>query len=50
VDETIVITGSFNFTGNAQRSNDENVVILRSPALGRQYTDEFMRIYQLGTK
>lgn len=37
IDEATVITGSFNFTVQAEARNAENLVILRSPALARIY-------------
>jgi len=40
-----VITGSYNFTGSAERDNDENLVIVDDPALARAYLDEFDRVY-----
>lgn len=46
LDERIVITGSFNFTANADRSNDENMVIIDDPALAQAYLEEYQRIYE----
>jgi phosphatidylserine/phosphatidylglycerophosphate/cardiolipin synthase-like enzyme len=43
VDDRTVVTGSFNFSSNATRSNDENLVIISSPVLAAQYTAEFER-------
>jgi phosphatidylserine/phosphatidylglycerophosphate/cardiolipin synthase-like enzyme len=40
-----VITGSYNFTGSAEKDNDENLVIAEDPALARAYLDEFERVY-----
>jgi phosphatidylserine/phosphatidylglycerophosphate/cardiolipin synthase-like enzyme len=37
VDETTVITGSFNFTKQAETSNAENLLVIRSPELARKY-------------
>lgn len=45
IDEKIVITGSFNFTASAEEDNDENVVILFSPAAAETYMGEFRRIH-----
>jgi len=45
VDERTVITGSYNFTGSAERDNDENLVIVDDPTLARAYLDEFERVY-----
>ena len=41
VDDTLVITGSFNFSDNADTSNDENVVIVTEPGLAAEYLKEF---------
>ena len=45
IDERTVITGSYNFTGSAEKDNDENLVIVDDPALARAYLDEFQRVY-----
>lgn len=46
IDEQIVITGSYNFTSSAQKNNDENLLILHSPAVAARYLAEFQRVYQ----
>lgn len=43
VDDT-VITGSFNFSANADKSNNENMLIIDSPALAAVYAQEYDRI------
>ncbi|MDH4127942.1 MAG: phospholipase D-like domain-containing protein [Spirochaetota bacterium] len=48
IDERITITGSFNFSNNADKKNDENVLIIDSPRIAKIYLNEFNRIY--GTK
>jgi len=45
IDERTVITGSYNFTGSAEKDNDENLVIVDDPNLARAYLDEFARVY-----
>src|SRR6266498_3851289 len=45
IDERTVITGSYNFTGSAEKDNDENLVIVDDSALARAYLDEFARGY-----
>ncbi|HEY3228025.1 MAG TPA: phospholipase D-like domain-containing protein [Roseiflexaceae bacterium] len=45
IDARTVITGSYNFTGSAERDNDENLVIVDDPQLARAYLDEFQRVY-----
>ncbi len=46
VDESILITGSYNFTASAAERNDENVVIVHSSKVAAQYVEEFQRVYQ----
>lgn len=41
IDRETVITGSYNFSKSAEEENDENVLILHSPALAETYTREF---------
>lgn len=41
IDDEIVITGSYNFTKSAEQSNDENLLIIRSPGLAAQMTAEY---------
>ncbi len=47
VDESIVITGSYNFSRNAEEKNDENVLIIYSPRLAAQYLEEFFRLREI---
>jgi phosphatidylserine/phosphatidylglycerophosphate/cardiolipin synthase-like enzyme len=37
IDGQVVLTGSFNFTRQAETSNAENLLVIRSPALAREY-------------
>ncbi len=42
IDETTVITGSFNFSRVAEESSAENLLVIRGkPALGRAYRANF---------
>ncbi len=43
IDSSTVITGSYNFSSNADKSNSENAVILTNPAIATEYTKEFER-------
>lgn len=45
IDERIVITGSYNFTSRAERTNDENLLIIEDPVLAAAYLDEFERVF-----
>ena len=38
IDGATVITGSFNFTRNAEENNAENLLVIRSPDLAKKYT------------
>jgi phosphatidylserine/phosphatidylglycerophosphate/cardiolipin synthase-like enzyme len=41
IDNSIVITGSLNFSANADDSNEENVIILDNPEIAALYLQEF---------
>lgn len=41
IDNSIVVTGSLNFSGNADESNEENVIILDNPEIAALYIQEF---------
>jgi phosphatidylserine/phosphatidylglycerophosphate/cardiolipin synthase-like enzyme len=43
INEDIVIMGSFNFSGSAATSNDENALIIYNQDIARAYLDEFER-------
>jgi phosphatidylserine/phosphatidylglycerophosphate/cardiolipin synthase-like enzyme len=45
IDDKTVITGSFNFTQTANDANDDNVLIINSPAVATLYTQEFDKVY-----
>jgi phosphatidylserine/phosphatidylglycerophosphate/cardiolipin synthase-like enzyme len=45
IDNQTVLTGSYNFTGSAERDNDENLVIIDDPVIVGQYVEEFERVY-----
>jgi len=43
IDEQMVVTGSLNFSNNADESNDENVLIVTNADVAAQYLAEFER-------
>ena len=45
VDERFVITGSLNFSTNAEESNDENVIIIDNTDIAKLYTQDFERVW-----
>jgi phosphatidylserine/phosphatidylglycerophosphate/cardiolipin synthase-like enzyme len=40
IDRAVVVTGSYNFSKSADASNDENLLIVRSPGLAAKYVRE----------
>jgi phosphatidylserine/phosphatidylglycerophosphate/cardiolipin synthase-like enzyme len=44
IDDTTVITGSYNFSKSAQTKNQENMLVIKSPLIGKQYADEYFKI------
>ena len=49
IDERIVVTGSMNYSTNAEDSNDENVLIIDNAEIARLYIQEFERVWNMGT-
>ncbi|NWJ98067.1 MAG: hypothetical protein HXX20_20105 [Chloroflexi bacterium] len=47
VDEQTVIFGSFNFSINADKSNDENILIVHDPKMAKAFKAEYDRILDL---
>lgn len=47
IDERTVVLGSFNFSDNADKSNDENTLIIDDPNLARAFKQEYDRIAEL---
>lgn len=43
VDADTVIFGSYNFTANAEKDNDENMLIVESPAIAQKFEEEYQR-------
>lgn len=49
IDDSVLITGSFNWTASAEAENDENILLLKGfPATCRSYSREFERIWRQG--
>ncbi len=46
IDDEIVITGSYNFTDNAENTNDENLAIIHDATIARFFLEEYARIRQ----
>jgi phosphatidylserine/phosphatidylglycerophosphate/cardiolipin synthase-like enzyme len=45
IDREILITGSYNFSRNAEMYNDENILIIIDPVIANLYAQEFERVY-----
>jgi len=50
IDDEVVITGSFNFSRNADKENDENVLIVHDPRLHAIYLQEYDRVMGAASK
>ncbi len=50
IDDSIVVTGSYNFTASAENRNDENIVIFFSPEIAALYMEEFERVFAQAQK
>lgn len=44
IDGETLVTGSFNWTNNAEKNNQENIIIVKSPKLAQQSLKEFKRL------
>jgi phosphatidylserine/phosphatidylglycerophosphate/cardiolipin synthase-like enzyme len=44
IDDRITIFGSFNFSENADKRNDENLLIVEDPAIARAFKTEYERV------
>jgi phosphatidylserine/phosphatidylglycerophosphate/cardiolipin synthase-like enzyme len=45
IDRQTVVVGSYNFTASAEKSNDENLIVIHSPEIAAQFLREFRRVY-----
>ena len=45
IDRQTVIFGSFNFSDNANRRNDENILIVHDPVFASYFVEEFERVW-----
>ena len=49
IDDETVITGSYNYSKNAEVSNDENILVIKNDKIASRYVKEFKRCWK-GTK
>jgi len=45
IDDELVLTGSYNWTTNADERNRENLVFIQNKEIAREYEDEFFRLW-----
>ncbi len=45
IDESIVVTGSYNFSSGAEQRNDENVIVIHNADVAAAFMEEFWRVY-----
>ena len=45
IDNSVVITGSFNWSSQAVNHNQENILFLENPLIAQKYTDEYNRLW-----
>jgi phosphatidylserine/phosphatidylglycerophosphate/cardiolipin synthase-like enzyme len=48
IDQSIVVTGSYNFSSAAENDNDENALIIHDPAIAAAYYAQWERIWAQG--
>jgi phosphatidylserine/phosphatidylglycerophosphate/cardiolipin synthase-like enzyme len=47
VDDTVVCTGSYNWSNNAENNNDENLVCITSPVIVEEYKQYLQDLYEV---
>jgi phosphatidylserine/phosphatidylglycerophosphate/cardiolipin synthase-like enzyme len=50
IDRQIVITGSYNFSNNAEHNNNENTLIIHNQDIAAEYLVEFERIFNMSQR
>ena len=45
IDNQIVVTGSYNFTASAEKSNEENLLVINNPEIAVEFMKEFQRVH-----
>ena len=45
IDDETVVLGSYNFSANADESNDENLLVIHSADIAKDFVSEFNRVY-----
>lgn len=50
IDNQVVITGSYNWSDNAEFRNEENIAVIENPKLATEYSVKFRELKQQGAK
>jgi phosphatidylserine/phosphatidylglycerophosphate/cardiolipin synthase-like enzyme len=50
IDQQVVITGSYNFSNNAEHNNDENTLIIHNQDIAAQYLEEYQQVFENGQR
>ncbi len=50
IDHKVVITGSYNFSNNAEHNNDENTLIIHNQDIAAKFLAEFQQIYDMAQR
>lgn len=50
LDGQIVVTGSYNFSASAEKSNDENTLVIHDPRIAAAYLAEFQKVFSEAPK
>ena len=45
IDRSVVVTGSFNWTGQAVKFNQENILFYENKELAKKYSDEYEKLW-----
>jgi phosphatidylserine/phosphatidylglycerophosphate/cardiolipin synthase-like enzyme len=48
IDDTIVLTGSFNYSADAEKYNNENLLVIKSTTIAAEYEEKFTEIWNQG--
>jgi phosphatidylserine/phosphatidylglycerophosphate/cardiolipin synthase-like enzyme len=46
IDDTVLVTGSFNWTKSADEKNRENIMIIKNPEIAKIFSNEFEEIWK----
>ena len=46
IDDTVLVTGSFNWTRSADEKNRENIMVIKNPEVAKIFSNEFEKIWK----